>query len=114
MRSTSRCALRPDERAKLLDVVARLERSRSAIDAADPLRDEDSMKYSNAHPAQEHDGTTLQHEAGRYRYAAKHQQARSVNSPRTGLDGSRDRRFWLRPRPPKLILYALLTDPECR
>ena len=47
--------------AKLLDVVARLERSRSAIDAADPLRDELDEALQMLIRA-EHDGTTLQHE----------------------------------------------------
>jgi len=47
--------------AKLLDVVARLERSRSAIDAADPLRDEIDEALQMLIRA-EHDGTTLQHE----------------------------------------------------
>jgi len=45
--------------AKLLDVVARLERSRSAIDAADPLRDEIDEALQMLIRA-EHDGTTLQ------------------------------------------------------
>ena len=47
--------------AKLLDVVARLERSRSAIDAADPLRDELDEALQMLIRA-EHDGTTLQSE----------------------------------------------------
>ena len=47
--------------AKLLDVVARLERSRSAIDAADPLRDELDEILQMLIRA-EHDGTTLQSE----------------------------------------------------
>ena len=47
--------------AKLLDVVARLERSRSAIDAADPLRDEIDEALQMLIRA-EHDGTTLQSE----------------------------------------------------
>ena len=45
--------------AKLLDTVAKLERSRSAIDAADPLRDElDEALQMLIRAA--HDGTTLQ------------------------------------------------------
>jgi len=47
--------------AKLLDVVAKLERSRSAIDAADPLRDEIDEALQMLIRA-EHDGTTLQSE----------------------------------------------------
>jgi len=47
--------------AKLLDVVARLERSRSAIDAADPLRDELDEALQMLIRA-EHDGATLQSE----------------------------------------------------
>ena len=47
--------------AKLLDVVARLERSRSAIDASDPLGDEiEEALHMLIRAAQ--DGTTLQHE----------------------------------------------------
>ena len=45
--------------AKLLDTVAKLERSRSAIDVADPLRDElDEALQMLIRAA--HDGTTLQ------------------------------------------------------
>ena len=47
--------------AKLLDAVARLERSRATIDAADPLRDELDEILQMLIRA-EHDGTTLQHE----------------------------------------------------
>ena len=47
--------------AKLLDTVAKLERSRSAIDAADPLRDEIDEALQMLIRA-EHDGTTLQSE----------------------------------------------------
>ncbi len=47
--------------AKLLDAVARLERSRATIDAADTLRDEIDEILQMLIRA-EHDGTTLQHE----------------------------------------------------
>ena len=47
--------------AKLLHAVAKLERSRTAIDAADPLRDEIDEALQMLIRA-EHDGTTLQSE----------------------------------------------------
>ena len=95
--------------AKLLDVVARLERSRSAIDAADPLRDELAEALQMLIRA-EHDGTTLQHEV----VDTLRRQARQARSAKDAYEqgwAARAIDVLAQATPAQAaVLYALLTD----
>ena len=95
--------------AKLLDVVARLERSRSAIDAADPLRDELDEILQMLIRA-EHDGTTLQHEV----VDTLRRQARQARSAKDAYEqgwAARAIDVLAQATPAQAaVLYALLTD----
>ena len=95
--------------AKLLDVVARLERSRSAIDAADPLRDELDEILQMLIRA-EHDGTTLQHEV----VDTLRRQVRQARSAKLAYEQGWTARaidILAQATPAQAaVLYALLTD----
>ena len=95
--------------AKLLDVVARLERSRAAIDAADPLRDELDEILQMLIRA-EHDGTTLQHEM----VDTMRRQARQARSAKLAYEQGWTARaidILAQATPAQAaVLYALLTE----
>jgi len=95
--------------AKLLDVVARLERSRAAIDAADPLRDELDEALQMLIRA-EHDGTTLQHEV----VDTLRRQVRQARSAKDAYEqgwAARAIDVLAQATPAQAaVLYALLTD----
>jgi len=95
--------------AKLLDAIARLERSRSAIDATNPLRDEIDEALQMLIRA-EHDGTTLQHEV----VDTLRRQARQARSAKDAYEqgwAARAIDVLAQATPAQAaVLYALLTD----
>ena len=95
--------------AKLLDAVARLERSRATIDAADTLRDEIDEILQMLIRA-EHDGTTLQHEV----VDTLRRQARQARSAKDAYEqgwAARAIDMLAQATPAQAaVLYALLTD----
>ena len=95
--------------AKLLDAIARLERSRSAIDATNPLRDELDEALQMLIRA-EHDGTTLQHEV----VDTLRRQARQARSAKDAYEqgwAARAIDVLAQATPAQAaVLYALLTD----
>jgi len=95
--------------AKLSDAIARLERSRAAIDATDPLQDELDEALQILRRA-EQDGTTLQHEVTD---TLRHQllQARSAKDAYEQGWTARPIDLLAHATPKQAaLLYALLTD----
>ncbi len=95
--------------AKLSDAIAQLERSRTALDAADPLRNELAEALHMLIRA-EQDGTTLQSEVA---YTLRHQlmQARSAKAAYEQGWAARAIDILAQATPTQVaLLYALLTD----